>query len=312
MRVAFAGTPEFALPVLEALCAHHEVVGVLTQPDRPKGRGRKLASGAVKVAALSRGLPLAQPPTLRSPAGRVALEAWAPEVLVVVAYGLLLPSEVLRLPRYGCLNIHASLLPRWRGGAPIQRAILAGDVQSGVSVMQMDAGLDTGPVLLRRPYVLAPAETAGSLHEVLAGLGAEAILEAMRGVKAGTLRAQAQPVEGVTYAAKIEKAEARIDWSAAAPAIERQVRAFNPWPVAQTTLGGEQLRIFAARSVVNDLQSAAKNHDNGMILAIQDDFLLVQCGQGLLAVTRVQVPGRKPVGVREFSHSHELLGQRLV
>jgi methionyl-tRNA formyltransferase len=178
--------------------------------------------------------------------------------------------------------------------------------------MQMDAGLDSGPVLLRQPYVLAPAETGGSLHEALAGLGAQAILEALRGVKAGTLQAQAQPAEGVTYASKIEKSEARIDWSAAAPAIERQVRAFNPWPVAETTLGGEQLRIFAARSVENDVKSASKSHDNGVILAIQDDFLLVQCGQGLLAVTQVQVPGRKPVAARDFSHGHELLGQRLV
>ena len=312
MRVAFAGTPEFALPVLEALCAHHEVVGVLTQPDRPKGRCRKLASCAVKTAALARGLPLAQPPTLRTAAGRAALEAWAPQALVVVAYGLLLPPEVLRLPLHGCLNVHASLLPRWRGAAPIQRAILAGDVQSGVSVMQMDAGLDTGPVLLRQPYVLAPAETGGSLHDVLARLGAQAILEALRGVAAGTLQAQAQPAEGVTYAAKIEKAEARIDWSAAAPAIERQVRAFNPWPVAETTLGGEQLRIYTARSVANDMQPAGKNHENGMILAVQDDFMLVRCGQGLLAITEIQVPGRRPVRVRDFAHSRELPGQRLV
>lgn len=312
MRVAFAGTPEFALPVLEALCAHHQLVGVLTQPDRPKGRGRKLAFGAVKAAALSRALPLAQPPTLKSAAARTALEAWAPEALVVVAYGLLLPPEVLRLPRYGCLNVHASLLPRWRGAAPIERAILAGDAQSGVSVMQMDAGLDTGPVLLRQPYVLAPAETGGSLHDVLARLGAQAILEALPGVATGRLQPQAQPEEGVTYAAKVEKSEARVDWSAAAPAIERQVRAFNPWPVAETTLGGEQLRIYAARSVAKDLQYAYKRHENGQILAVQDDFLLVRCGQGLLAVTQVQVPGRKPVGARDFSHSRELLGQRLV
>ena len=312
MRVAFAGTPEFALPVLEALCAHHELIGVLTQPDRPRGRGRKLAFGAVKSAALARGLPLAQPPTLRSPAGRAALEAWEPDVLVVVAYGLLLPPEVLRLPRHGCLNVHASLLPRWRGAAPIQRAILAGDAQSGVSVMQMDAGLDTGPVLLRQPYALAPEETGGSLHDALAALGAQAILETLRGVAAGTLKARAQPAEGVTYAAKIEKSEARIHWSAAAPAIERQVRAFNPWPVAETTLGGEQLRIYTASAVANEPPSGAKSHENGMILAVQDDFMLVRCGQGLLAVREVQLPGRRRVGARELSHSRELAGQRLV
>jgi methionyl-tRNA formyltransferase len=311
LRVAFAGTPEFALPVLEALCAHHTVVGVLTQPDRPKGRGRKLAFGAVKAAALARGLPLAQPPTLKDAPARAALEAWAPEALVVVAYGLLLPPEVLWLPRYGCLNVHASLLPRWRGAAPIQRAILAGDAQSGVSVMQMDAGLDTGPVLLQQSYALTAAETGGSLHDALARLGAQAMLEALRGITAGTLRAQAQPAEGATYAAKIQKSEARIDWRAAAPAIERQVRAFNPWPVAETTLAGEQLRIHAARSVANDPPSASKRHENGMILAVQDDFMLVQCGQGLLAVTEVQVAGRRPVAAREFSHSRELPGQRL-
>ncbi len=312
MRVAFAGTPEFALPVLHALCAHHEVVGVLTQPDRPKGRGRRLAFGAVKAAALERGLPLSQPPTLKTADGRAALESWAPHALVVVAYGLLLPPEVLRLPRHGCLNVHASLLPRWRGAAPIQRAILAGDAQSGVSVMQMDAGLDTGPVLLRQPYVLAPAETGGSLHDVLAGLGAQAILETLRAVAAGTLQAQAQPAEGVTYAAKVEKSEARIDWSTAATAIERQVRAFNPWPVAETTLAGEQLRIYSAHAVANDASSGAKRHENGTILAVRDDFVLVRCGQGLLAVTEVQVPGRRPVAARDFSHSRELPGQRLV
>jgi methionyl-tRNA formyltransferase len=315
LRVAFAGTPEFALPALEALCAHHQVVGVLTQPDRPKGRGRTLGVSAVKAAALARGLPLDQPLTLRNAAGRAALEAWAPEALIVVAYGLLLPSEVLSLPRYGCLNIHASLLPRWRGAAPIQRTILAGDAQGGVTIMQMDAGLDTGPVLLQSAVTLGPRETGGSLHAALAPLGARVLLEALAGLAAGTLTPRPQPQAGVTYAAKIEKSEARINWSGAAAAIERQVRAFNPVPIAETLLDGGQLRIYAARlgEEIGDkmADSAAKSSESGSIIAVHDDYMLIRCGEGTLAATCVQLPGRKPVSVRDFSHGRVLAGRRL-
>ncbi|MBS0379313.1 MAG: methionyl-tRNA formyltransferase [Proteobacteria bacterium] len=313
MRVAFAGTPDFALPALAALAAHHEIVGVLTQPDRPQGRGRHLGASPVKVAALARGFTLDQPLTLRDAAGRAALAAWAPDVLVVVAYGLLLPPAVLTLPRHGCLNIHASLLPRWRGAAPIQRAILAGDAESGVSIMQMDAGLDTGAVLLERRHALAPRETGGSLHDALAALGAEAIVAALAQVAQGTARARAQSAAGVTYAAKLAKAEARIDWSEDAAAIDRKVRAFNPWPVAETRLSGEQLRIFRAAPLPDTFVTEIdpKSAQMGSIVAVHDDFFAVRCGSGLLGVQEVQQPGRKPVPARDFSHAHRLLGVQL-
>jgi len=320
LRVAFAGTPEFALPALAALCDHHNVVGVLTQPDRPKGRGRQLAASAVKRAALERQLPLAQPETLKNAAGRAALESWAPEVLVVVAYCLILPREVLTLPRRGCLNIHASLLPRWRGAAPVQRAILAGDAETGVSIMQMDAGLDTGPVLLERRLAITAEHTGASLHDELARLGAAALLEALDGVGCGTLIARPQPAEGATYAAKIDRDEARIDWARGADEIERQVRAFNPWPVAETTLAGELLKVLAARvepdpdlsqSTDNSQDEGAKIFDPGSILGIRGHSLLVRCGQGTLGLSVLQRPGRRPVSARDFSHSLDLLGRRL-
>jgi methionyl-tRNA formyltransferase len=317
VRVAFAGTPGFALPALEALCAGHELVGVLTQPDRPKGRGRHLAESPVKTAARARALPIAQPPTLTSAAGRAALSEWAPDVLIVVAYGLLLPRAVLELPRFGCLNIHGSLLPRWRGAAPIQRAILAGDAQSGVTIMQMNEGLDTGPMLLAEPVVISRAHTAGSLHDELSVLGARLLIEALTGLERGTLTAVEQPAAGVTYAPKIEKKEALIDWSQDALAIERQVRAFNPWPIAQTQLDGEVLRLFGAHAeeaAIGDENvslKAAKNPENGTIIAVQDDYMRVQCGHGTLAVTQVQRPGRRAVSVRDFGHSLDVTGRRL-
>ena len=319
MRVAFAGTPEFALPALTALLAQHQLVGVLTQPDRPQGRGRKLAPSPVKSAALLAGVPLAQPATLRGEAGdaaRAQLRAWSPDVLVVVAYGLILPTEVLTLPRFGCLNIHASLLPRWRGAAPIQRAILAGDAESGVSIMQMDAGLDTGPVLLTRRCAISRDQTAGLLGAELAALGAAALLEALDGLARGALHAIPQPADGVTYAAKIDKSEARIDWSRDALSIERQVRAFNPRPVAETTLQGEQLRIYAAEAEppAPGRQSAGCAGDlreSGTILGVLGDSMRVECGTGVLVVTEVQLAGRKPVGVRDFSHSRALVGRCL-
>jgi methionyl-tRNA formyltransferase len=315
LRVAFAGTPEFALPALVALCAQHKVVGVLTQPDRPQGRGRTLKPSAVKTAALARELPVAQPETLQSEAARVVLHEWAPEALIVVAYGLLLPREILTLPRYGCLNIHASLLPRWRGAAPIQRAILAGDAQTGVTIMQMDQGLDTGAILAQKRLPISATDTGGSLHDALALLGAAALLETLAALEGASLSPLAQPPQGVTYAAKIAKAEARINWSQDATAIGRQVRAFNPWPVAETTLDGAQLRIHGAypsdENVVNVHRTASKSTECGKIIAVRDDDVLVRCGHGALALTQVQQPGRKPVSVRDFSHSHELLGRRL-
>lgn len=312
MRVAFAGTPEFALPALAALAAHHEIVGVLTQPDRPSGRGRRLAASPVKNAALAGQLPLAQPATLRGEAARAQLATWRPDVLVVVAYGLIVPPEVLSLPPLGCINIHASLLPRWRGAAPIERAILAGDSSTGVTIMQLDAGLDTGPILLQRRVEISRSHTGGSLRRELAALGADALLEALKGVATGTLSARAQPQEGATYAARIDKAEARIDWTREAMAIERQVRAFDPEPVAETLLEGEQLRIFSARALdAYEQENDGKSADPGAIVALQDGSMVIRCGKGLLAVSQVQRPGRRPVSVRDLSHSLALKGRRL-
>ena len=299
LRIAFAGTPDFAVPALEALVrSGHALVGVLTQPDRPKGRGRVMAASPVKAAALAHGIPVAQPQTLKTESGRAELISWRPDVLVVVAYGLILPRDVLAIPRLGCFNIHASLLPRWRGAAPIQRAILAGDACSGVTIMLMDVGLDTGPMLLKKEDRIAPADTGGSLHDRLCLLGASAILEALEGYAAGALPAVPQPADGVTYAAKIEKSEALIDWTRDAVEIERKVRAFNPWPIAETRLEGEQLRVFEA---VAEDAAASGGADPGTIIAVRDSSLLVQCGKGQLALRQLQRPGRRTVSAGDFA-----------
>lgn len=317
LRVAFAGTPEFALPALEALLGAHDVAGVLTQPDRPSGRGRALAASPVKRFAMARGLPLLQPPTLRDPGVLAALAAWRPEALVVVAYGLILPPAVLTLPRFGCINIHASLLPRWRGAAPVQRAILAGDTRTGVSLMQMDAGLDTGPVLLTREWPIGAGDTGGSLLAALATLGAGALLEALAGLARAALTARPQGTEGVTYAAKIQKSEAPLDWSRDAISLERQVRAFLPWPVAETALDGERLRIHAAEAFSEESPAIVHLKDDkkslsGTIVALHDGFLLVRCGAGgYLGLRRVQRAGGRPIEVSEFAHNRTLTGRRL-
>lgn len=304
MRIVFAGTPEFAVPPLAALCAsRHEVVGVLTQPDRPAGRGRKLATSAVKDFALQQGLPIAQPQTLRSAEGRESLVHWQPDVLVVVAYGLILPVEVLSMPHFGCLNIHASLLPRWRGAAPIQRAILAGDAYTGVTLMQMDVGLDTGPMLLQRRVAIGADVDSAALHATLAQVGAEALLETLDGLEAGTLAAQPQPSSGVTYAAKIDKAEARIDWQHDAIDIARRVRAFRPWPIAETTQRGEQVRIHEA-VVIGDAEAGrAAGTVPGTLLGLRADRLVVACGRDCLGIGVLQRAGRRSVTAREFANT---------
>jgi methionyl-tRNA formyltransferase len=313
LRIAFAGTPDFSVPALEALLtAGHSVVGVLTQPDRPKGRGRQIAASPVKAAALAHGIPVSQPLSLKDEAGRAELLAWRPDALVVVAYGLILPPAALGIPRLGCINIHASLLPRWRGAAPIQRAILAGDATSGVTIMLMDVGLDTGPMLLRKEVSIESNETGGSLHDRLSVLGGAALIEALEGHAAGTLRAIPQPAEGVTYAAKLEKAEALIDWTRNAMEIERQVRAFNPWPIAETRLDGEQLRVFEARAerpITED--RPAQPADPGTIIAVRDDALVVRCGRGQLALRQLQRPGRRVVPAADLARSVHLTGRRL-
>lgn len=320
MRIAFAGTPEFALPALSALASSsHELVGVLTQPDRPSGRGRHLSPSPVKLAAQSHGLPVAQPPSLKTAEGRAALEAWRPDALIVVAYGLILPPAVLELPRLGCINVHASVLPRWRGAAPIARAILAGDTETGITIMKMDAGLDTGPLLLQRRIPIDPAATTGSLQEALGGLGAAALLEALAQIEGGTARPRPQPTEGVTYAAKVAKSEAAIDWRSSALAIERRVRAFNPWPIAETRCAGEPLRIHAAHALALIEPRAAAQAPvarsepaPGTILAVRREAIVVACGEGDLAITELQRAGRKPLAAAQFAMSGRLSeGQRL-
>ena len=313
------------MPALEALAAsNHSVVGVLTQPDRPKGRGRQITAGPVKAAALGFGIPVSQPVSLKDEAGRAELEAWKPDVLIVVAYGLILPKAVLAIPRLGCINIHGSLLPRWRGAAPIQRAILAGDTSTGVTIMLMDAGLDTGPMLLKKAIAIGSTETGGSLHDRLSALGAPALLDALEGYSAGTLPAVPQPTEGVTYAAKIEKSEGLIDWRRDALEIDRQVRAFNPWPVAETRLDGEQLRVFGSSVVEDgraanggpepraiDADRAANGVVPGTIATVGDAGVVVQCGRGQLALRELQRPGRRAVPASDFIRGIQLTGRRL-
>jgi methionyl-tRNA formyltransferase len=307
LKIAFAGTPQFALPALRAcLASSHHVVGVLTQPDRPAGRGRELRQSPVKLLALEAGLPLAQPSTLRTPEARLPLIEWAPDIIVVVAYGLILPIEVLSLPRLGCVNIHGSLLPRWRGAAPIQRAVLAGDSETGVTIMQLDEGLDTGPVLLERRHPIGIHDTAGDLHDVLSELGAAALTEALDGLAAGTLTACAQAKSGASYASKIDKAEARLDWRASAVDLDRKIRAFNPWPMAETLLAGEPLKLLRAQ-VVNFKSGQG---EPGTVLGVSDDGLRVACGEGVLAVRELQRAGRRPVSARDFANAVRLAGLR--
>lgn len=304
LSVLFAGTPEFSVPALEALVAsRHRVVAVYTQPDRPAGRGQQLATSAVKQSAIRHGLPVEQPATLRDQATIHRLEQWQADVMVVVAYGLILPAAVLALPRLGCLNIHASLLPRWRGAAPIHRALLAGDSQTGVTIMRMDAGLDTGPMLLERITPIASSDTSAALHDRLAAMGADALLTALDGVIDGSIAGRAQPQQGVTYAAKIRKDEALIDWSKTAIEIDRQVRAFNPWPVAETRFDGQQLRVWEANPV-NETAAATP----GTVVATAADGIRVATGLGILNLTRVQLAGRKAVTAAEFLNAHRLDG----
>ena len=297
MRLIFAGTPEFAAEALTALIeAGHEVALVLTQPDRPAGRGMALQPSAVKKVALAHGIEVFQPLTLRDGEAQAKVAAQAAEVMVVAAYGLILPQAVLDMPRFGCLNIHASLLPRWRGAAPIQRALLAGDAETGVCIMQMEAGLDTGPVLLRDAFAIGDDDTTASLHDRLASLGARLIVEALAGLP---LPAVAQPDEGVTYAHKIEKAEALIDWRKSAAELDRHIRAFNPFPGAQAQFAGQTVKLWAARPVVGA-------GEIGTILAVDRKTVVVACGDGALAVSELQKAGGKRLPVQQFLAGHPL------
>ncbi|MDQ2070897.1 methionyl-tRNA formyltransferase [Natronospira bacteriovora] len=305
LRIVYAGTPGFAVPALEALAdSGHQVVAVFTQPDRPAGRGRKPQPSPVKQFALERGIPVHQPERLDE-AARETLAGLTPDLMVVTAYGLILPQAVLDLPRLGCINIHASLLPRWRGAAPIQRAIEAGDAETGVAIMRMEAGLDTGPVLLERRIEIGERETAGELHDRLAALGGNAILDAVDGLATGRVKARAQPESGVTYARKLHKSEADIDWQQSALTIDRRVRAFSPWPVAQTRWQDKQLRVHAARPVMEASGTA------GEVLKVDRDGVLVACGEGALRLERVQLPGKRPISGSDFANAGVQPGQRL-
>ncbi|MFC5696133.1 methionyl-tRNA formyltransferase [Pseudomonas sp. GCM10022186] len=297
LRLVFAGTPEFAAEHLKALLdSRHQVIAVYTQPDRPAGRGQKLMPSPVKQLALEHGIPVLQPPTLRDPAAQAELKALGADLMVVVAYGLILPQVVLDTPHLGCINSHASLLPRWRGAAPIQRAVQAGDAESGVTVMQMEAGLDTGPMLLKVTTLITSEDTGGSLHDRLAQLGPQAVLEAIEGLAAGTLKGEVQDDALANYAHKLNKDEARLDWSRPAIELERLVRAFNPWPICHSSLGGEPLKVLAAALGEGRGQP-------GQILAASKDGLTVACGEGALLLTRLQLPGGKPLAFADLFNS---------
>ena len=296
MKIIFAGTPEFAATALQALlAAGHEVALVLTQPDRPAGRGMVLQASAVKKVALAHGIPVFQHERLKDPAAhepiRAACVERSAELMVVAAYGLILPLAVLGLPRRGCINIHASLLPRWRGAAPIHRAIEAGDAHTGITIMRMEAGLDTGPMLLARALDIEPQDTTGSLHDRLAALGGELVVEAL--ARFDQLAPVVQPADGVTYAAKIAKAEAQLDWSQPAAVLARKVRAFNPFPGAVVNLAGEPVKAWRADAV-------AGGGRPGQVLAADAEGIVVACGEGALRLTELQKPGGRRVASADF------------
>lgn len=302
-RLVFAGTPDFAVPPLRRLIDDGmEPLAVLTQPDRPAGRGRQLQASPVKKLAERAGIPVHQPLTLRDEAAENLLRALSPDLMIVVAYGLILPPLILGLPRHGCWNIHASLLPRWRGAAPIQRAIEAGDTESGVCIMKMDEGLDTGPVIRRVATPLSQDETGGSLHDRLARLGADALADCLRRLAAGeSVEAKPQPANGISYAHKLDKQEARIDWSEEAEVLERRVRAFDPWPVAWCMVGGERTRIWKAAVVDRDFEDPP-----GTVLAASGEGIEVATGRRALRLLELQRPGRRRMHAADYLNAMSL------
>ena len=303
MRIVFAGTPDFAVPCLRAAAARNEVVAVYTQPDRPAGRGRGLTPSPVKREAIARGIPVLQPENFKAQVSRDALAALQPDVMVVVAYGLILPQSVLDIPAHGCWNVHASLLPRWRGAAPIQRAIQAGDTETGVCLMQMERGLDTGPVLLSQSVPVGEGDTGGQLHDRLAELGAQVLSDGLGLLRAGILPvARAQPDEGATYAHKLDKAEARLDWTQPAVALARTVRAFNPWPMAEVQLAGERVRIHGAVALPLDHRAAP-----GTVLLAGRDGIDVACGEGALRIRVLQREGGRAITAADYLNARREL-----
>ncbi len=310
MRLVFAGTPDFAATGLKALiAAGHTIVGVYSQPDRPAGRGRKLQPSPVKQVALDHEIPVFQPETLKTAEAQKQLADLKPDVMIVAAYGLILPKAVLDIPTHGCLNIHASLLPRWRGAAPIQRAIAAGDSETGITIMQMDEGLDTGAMLLKSLTAIDTSDTGGSLHDRLAELGGKAIIEALELLKKGELTGEPQNDDLACYASKLSKTEGHIDWATDATAIERLVRAFNPWPGTYTDLGDQRIRIHEARALVTDSDAFP-----GTVVHRDREGIDIACGNGTLRITRLQLPGSRAQSVNDLINGgKELLmpGQEL-
>jgi len=296
LRIVFAGTPDFAVPSLRAVAQRGEVVAAYTQPDRPAGRGRGLQASPVKLEALRRGIPVLQPESLKSERSRDALRALQPDLMVVVAYGLLLPQRILDIPKFGCWNVHASLLPRWRGAAPIQRAIEAGDRETGVCLMQMEKGLDTGPVLLRQSLAIGESETGGQLHDRLSELGAQVLADGLGLLRAGIRPVpQPQPETDVTYAHKLDKAEAKLDWAQPADVLARKVRAFNPWPMAEAELSGERVRIHGAVAL-----PPAHGATPGTLLAAGREGIDVACGEGALRIRVLQRAGGKAITAADY------------
>ncbi len=289
LNIVFAGTPDFAAASLQALLdSPHRVIAVYTQPDRPAGRGRKLTPSPVKKLALEHGIEVRQPVSLKDADAQAELAALEPDLMVVVAYGLLLPKAVLETPRLGCINVHASLLPRWRGAAPIHRALLAGDAETGVTIMQMDEGLDTGDMLLKARCDIGAGESSGELHDRLATIGAGALIDSLEGIAGGTIVCESQDDSLATYAHKLAKQEGELDWRQPAQVLARQVRGLSPWPVAFTRLGGDNLRVWAAKAL-----DRGSNEHPGTIVAADRDGIQVACGEGVLSLTQVQLPGGK-------------------
>jgi len=309
LKLGFAGTPDFAVPALDRLAARHRICAVFTQPDRPAGRGQALRLSPVKRRALELGLTVHQPATFKSPEALALLRAADLDALVVVAYGLILPQSALDSPKWGCINIHASLLPRWRGAAPIQRALLAGDSVTGVTIMRMEAGLDVGSMLNSRSTRISPTDTAKTLYDRLAEMGAELICQSLDDFSAGRIREVVQPAEGVTYAEKIDKSEALIDWQQSAEQIDRQVRAFNPSPVAETRLDGGQLRVWDAEPIEAPAGGPGTMPPGTVLTAAQEGIDVV-CGSGVLRILRLQLAGRKPLPAAQFLQGQRLDGVR--
>lgn len=302
MKILFAGTPDFAAMHLKALLdSEHEVVAVYTQPDRPKGRGRKLSFSPVKALVSDSDIPIKQPKTLRDESAQQELKAFNADVMIVVAYGLILPQAVLSAPKYGCLNVHASLLPRWRGAAPIQHAILAGDQTTGVTIMQMDEGLDTGDMLLKTHCAIESNDTGSSLHDKLAAQGPGALLKALELLAQDQLTPEKQADELSTYASKLSKAQAQIDWTQTAEEIDRKIRAFNSWPVAFLAYQGEIIRVWEAKLSTKQAESLP-----GQVVAIEKEAVYVATGQGVLALTQLQFPGKKALSVGDLINGKQL------